>query len=81
MKPPCVFGEKMNFDCTKLTTKHDVNWMWTVQVKSSTKKVIFFSFKEMIIFLGLVILDYFRAEIYLFMVIMQNIDLLSYLSL
>ena len=42
MKPPCVLGEKMNLDCTKLTTKHDVNWMWTVQVKSSTKKVIFF---------------------------------------
>ena len=62
MKPTCVLGEKMNFDCTKLTTKHDVNWMWTVQVKSSTKKVIFFSLKGMKIFLGLVTLVYFWAE-------------------
>ena len=60
----CAWLKKMNFDCTnhKLTTKHDINRMWTVEVESSTRKSDFFPLKEMKIFFGLVTMVYFWAK-------------------
>lgn len=75
--------KKMNFDCTnhKLTTKHDINRMWTVEVESSTRKSDFFPPQRNENFLWFGNYGLFLGKKYLFMVIMQNIDLLSYLSL